>query len=232
MPAGVLTEGPGRPGFFGKLPWLGDFVTRDLPVSFVTPWDGWLQAGMAATREGLGEAWVDRFLTAPIWRFLLPAGCAGPAMAGVLMPSVDRVGRYFPLTLAMPLDTDPAAEAPLAAAAWFDGLEAVALAALDEAVSPEAWEESVARLPPPAPADAGAVVPIDQGWQAHALTDGPSLGTAALRLAGHGATAGRSRFWTDPAQGGWYLAGDGLPPASIWPQAFMGPPSAAEDAAP
>jgi type VI secretion system protein ImpM len=230
MPAGVLTEGGDHPGFFGKLPWLGDFVTRNLPVGFVTPWDGWLQAGMAATRDGLGEAWLDRFLTAPIWRFLLPAGCAGPAMAGVLMPSVDRVGRYFPLTLAIPLDTDPPAEAPLAAASWFDGLEAVALAALDEAVSPEAWEESLSRLPPPPLADAEAVVPIDQGWQAHPLTDAPSLGTAALRLGGAAPAAGRSRFWTDPVQGGWYLAGDGLPPASIWPQAFMGPAAAAEDA--
>lgn len=226
MSADLLTEGPGRPGFFGKLPWLGDFVTRGLPNSFVTPWDSWLQAGMAATREELGDAWLERFLTAPIWRFVLPAGCAGPAMAGVLMPSVDRVGRYFPLTVAMPLEADPPAEAPLAAAFWFDELEAVALAALDEAVSPEAWEESISRLPPPTLADAEAPAQIGYGWQALSLAGPLSLGSATLRLSISGPVAGQSRFWTNPEDGGWYLAGDGLPPAAIWPHAFMGPPPA------
>ncbi len=96
MSAGLLIPAAESPGIFGKLPWLGDFVTRRLPHSFVEPWDDWLQRGMAATREALGDGWLDSFLTAPVWRFLLPAGSAGPAMAGVLMPSVDRVGRYFP----------------------------------------------------------------------------------------------------------------------------------------
>jgi type VI secretion system protein ImpM len=230
MSAGLLTEESGAPGFFGKLPWLGDFVSRRLPHSFIEPWDGWLQAGMAATREALGEAWLARFLTAPIWRFLLPAGCAGPAMAGVLMPSVDRVGRYFPLTLAVPLPADPPAEAPLTAATWFDGLEAVALAALDEDVSPEDWEESVARLPAPVMSDAEAVAQIGSGWQAESLSGLPSLGAAILRLAGGVAPTGLSRFWTNPQAGGWYLAGAGLPPASIWPQAFMAPTAETEGA--
>jgi type VI secretion system protein ImpM len=45
------------------------------------------------------------YLTFPVWRFLLPVGVLGStAWTGVLMPSVDRVGRYFPLTLATPLN--------------------------------------------------------------------------------------------------------------------------------
>ena len=43
-------------------------------------------------------------MMAPIWRFALAPGVAGPLpMLGVMMPSVDRVGRQFPLTLAAPM---------------------------------------------------------------------------------------------------------------------------------
>jgi len=222
MSAGLLILGAGSPGIFGKLPWLGDFVTRRLPHSFVEPWDDWLQRGMAATREALGEVWLDSFLTAPVWRFLLPAGSAGPAaMAGLLMPSVDRVGRYFPLTLASPLDADPGPEAPLLAAGWFDMLERTALAALDDATAPEAWEAAVERLgPPPLTGQEPSPLEIGDGWWGTSLPSADGLGIAALRL-GPAPLAAQARFWTGPAAEGWYLAGDGLPPPAAWPRAFM-----------
>ena len=95
-------------GFFGKLPALGDFVERALPAEFVTPWDAWLQRAIAASRASLGEQWLDIYLTSPLWRFVLGAGpCGARAWAGVMMPSVDRVGRYFPLTVAAPLPAGP-----------------------------------------------------------------------------------------------------------------------------
>ncbi|WP_225768844.1 type VI secretion system-associated protein TagF [Inquilinus sp. Marseille-Q2685] len=217
MSAGLLIPGAEGPGIFGKLPWLGDFVTRRLPRSFVDPWDDWLQRGMAATRDALGETWLDSFLTAPVWRFLLPAGSAGPAMAGLLMPSVDRVGRYFPLTLASPLEADPGPEAPLRAAAWFDVLERTALAALDDATTPEAWEAAVEALGAP-PLTEEEPAEIGEGWRGVPLSSADGLGIAALRL---DTAAARARFWTGPAAEGWYLAGDGLPPPQAWPRAFM-----------
>lgn len=92
------------PGFYGKFPSLGDFVGRRLPREFLDPWDQWLQGAVAASREQLGEHWLQTYLTSPLWRFLLSPNLCGPqAWAGVLMPSVDRVGRYFPLMLAAPL---------------------------------------------------------------------------------------------------------------------------------
>lgn len=230
MSAGLLILGAESPGIFGKLPWLGDFVTRRLPHSFVEPWDDWLQRGMAATREALGDGWLDSFLTAPVWRFLLPAGSAGPAMAGLLMPSVDRVGRYFPLTLASPLDADPGPEAPLRAAAWFDALERTALAALDDATAPEAWEAAVEGLgPPPLTEEEPPPVEIGEGWRGTPLPSTDRLGIAAMRL-GTAPLATSARFWTGPAAEGWYLAGDGLPPPAAWPRAFMAPRLAAEPA--
>ncbi len=85
-------------GFYGKLPVVGDFVSRRLPNEFIKPWDGWLQSAIAASREELGDEWLNSYLTSPIWRFLLSPGvCGNKAVAGIMMPSVDRVGRYYPL---------------------------------------------------------------------------------------------------------------------------------------
>ena len=111
----------GATGLYGKMPAHGDFVRRGLPAGFVAPWDAWLQAGIAAARATLGEGWDAAWDGAPAWRFALPAGACGPeAVAGLLMPSRDAVGRCFPLTLA----AIPAALPP--GAAWYDMLEALA----------------------------------------------------------------------------------------------------------
>jgi type VI secretion system protein ImpM len=133
-------------GFFGKLPARGDFVRRDLPQDFVDAWDGWLAAGIAESRALLGEDWLPAFLEAPVWHFALAPGVAGPGMAGVLLPSVDRAGRYFPLTLAA-----PAAQAPLLFAhlGWFESLAAAGIAALSEDATLGAFEAALAALPPP-----------------------------------------------------------------------------------
>ena len=88
-------------GFFGKLPARGDFVRAGLPRSFTDPWDAWLRQVLPASRRILGEAWEPAWLEAPVWRFALPPGVCGPEpVTGLWLPSVDRVGRYFPLTLA------------------------------------------------------------------------------------------------------------------------------------
>ncbi|MET0382001.1 MAG: type VI secretion system-associated protein TagF, partial [Burkholderiaceae bacterium] len=90
-------------GFYGKLPSEGDFVSRRLPWEFTTVWDEWLQQGMAASRQTLGGRWLDLYLSAPVWRFQLAPGVCGPlGWRGLFFASVDRVGRYFPLTIAFP----------------------------------------------------------------------------------------------------------------------------------
>ena len=124
----------GEFGAFGKMPSLGDFFRLEVPAGFVSVWDDWLQRGILSAREALGETWQDRYMTAPIWRFTLAPGLAGSQAAiGVLMPSVDRVGRQFPLTLVatMPDGPDPVA-AHFAADAVFRELEGLALEALDD----------------------------------------------------------------------------------------------------
>jgi type VI secretion system protein ImpM len=128
----VTPPGAVIPGWYGKLPTLGDFASRRLPAEFVHAWDAWLQQVLGAVPQTLGEGWLQSYLTTPIWRFVLQPGLAGPSgWAGVLMPSVDRVGRYFPLTVALELTSPVAlARAVFAGADWLAGLEEIALAML------------------------------------------------------------------------------------------------------
>jgi len=91
-------------GLYGKLPSHGDFLRRRTSDAFVDRWDSWLQGCMAASRSALGERWLDVYLTSPAWRFVCAAGTCGAApVLGLMVPSVDRVGRYFPLTLVVEL---------------------------------------------------------------------------------------------------------------------------------
>ncbi|WP_164076542.1 type VI secretion system-associated protein TagF, partial [Stenotrophomonas maltophilia] len=46
--------------------------------------------------------WTAVFLKAPIWRFWCGSSVLGTSLIGALMPSVDGVGRYFPLTVLAP----------------------------------------------------------------------------------------------------------------------------------
>ncbi len=50
------------PGWYGKLPMLGDFAHRRLPRGFVDACDDWLSRGIGASRQSLGPAWLDDYL--------------------------------------------------------------------------------------------------------------------------------------------------------------------------
>jgi type VI secretion system protein ImpM len=120
-------------GFFGKLPSHGDFLRRRVSDAFVGVWDGWLQECLAASRAELGDRWLDVYLTSPVWRFACAANACGPApIVGVMVPSVDRVGRYFPLTLVAELPHDaPIVSAAQRAGAFFDAAERLVLETLE-----------------------------------------------------------------------------------------------------
>jgi type VI secretion system protein ImpM len=144
-------------GFYGKLPSEGDFVTRRLPWEFTSAWDDWLQQGLQASRAALGADWLARYLSAPIWRFQVAPGVCGPAgWRGLFFASVDRVGRYFPLTLAFP---DGGAVSPAALSgepeAWL-AIEDAALAGLAPGLPIADFDRLMEALvlPPGAPADA------------------------------------------------------------------------------
>ena len=95
----------------------------------------------------------------------MPGCAAGEVVAGVLMPSVDRVGRYFPFTLAVQLAgcSNPAA-VPMTGADWFDKAEGLALSALEDPFDFDSFDGEVG-------ASAGPAYPGD-GVPSHAY---PSL---------------------------------------------------------
>lgn len=96
-------QGMDMPAWFGKLPGTGDFAQRRLSPDFVEVWDHWLQIGLQSLRAERDD-WLAHYLEAPLWSFALgPQVIGANPWVGVLMPSVDSVGRYFPLTLAIEL---------------------------------------------------------------------------------------------------------------------------------
>lgn len=120
-------------GLYGKLPAHGDFITRDLPPAFINIWDEWLQRGMLCSQEELGDNWLDIYLTSPIWRFAISTGAIDDNnWAGIMIPSVDRVGRYFPFTLVAKLSSGSNAfEMISSEGSWYRNLENIALEGLD-----------------------------------------------------------------------------------------------------
>ncbi len=207
------------PGLYGKVYTHGDFIARRLPPAFVSVWDAWLQGCLQGSRAQLGEAWLDTYLTSPVWRFALAPGvCDANAWAGVLIPSVDRVGRHFPLVLAagaaggLPLPQWMEEGAP-----WYEQIEQLALSALDEGFNFEQLDAQLQAMAglaaAPAAGSIGAAgyrIEIDDVSQAVAAL--PELAAAAL--------FGQSVWWTDGSErlGAQVLMCRGLPT----PQAFAG----------
>ena len=119
-------------GFYGKLPSHGDFLRRRVPDAFVAVWDGWLQECLLASRTALADRWLDVYLTSPAWRFVSGAGALGPQpLIGLMVPSVDRVGRYFHLTFVATLPEDVSVPgAAESGAAFLDRAEQLAVETL------------------------------------------------------------------------------------------------------
>jgi type VI secretion system protein ImpM len=184
------------PGFFGKVMTHGDFVSRRLPPALLGIWDAWLQAGMQGSREKLGAGWLETYLTSPIWRFVLAPGvCDHHAWAGVLMPSVDRVGRHFPLTIAAGAASDGAIlEWVGGGKAWFDQLENLALSSLSEGFVLDHFDAALQAMAPLPDRDSG-LRPGPSGCRVElASVDAVS---SQLGLIAAAALRGHSTWWTD-----------------------------------
>lgn len=112
------------PGFYGKLPSVGDFVRRRLPDVFVDPWHVAMQRLLLASLRGNETGG----LPAPRWRFsLAPGMCGKGAWTGVMALSRDRVGREFPMVIAAP-EHPPGLEAVPASTGipeWLEDAEAL-----------------------------------------------------------------------------------------------------------
>lgn len=123
-------------GWYGKLPSCGDFANRRLASDLIQIWDAWLCQGLMAMQLDNPERWLESYLASPTWRFVLqpgflPAPFEATGWTGVVMPSVDRVGRYFPLSIMTPLPAIPVTTAgQVRLWSWLQSVEDAAIDAL------------------------------------------------------------------------------------------------------
>lgn len=144
-----MVEAVDQCGIFGKLPQQGDFISQFLPSELTEYWHSWLQSCLSVSREQLEHDWLDTYLTSPVWRFAISGQVLWQKpMVGVMIPSVDEIGRYFPLTVAHAGDAEPWA-AYLHGESWFDQAQDLALSALDESTSYEQFIGALEALEPP-----------------------------------------------------------------------------------
>ena len=197
------------PGWYGKISAQGDFASRRLPHDWVRACDEWLSECVAASRQQLGERWLEVYLGAPVWRFAWGPGVAGAHWwFGVLMPSCDNVGRYFPLVVAHARVHPPADRAGLDHLdRWWTHVAQAALGTLGEAATLDDFEAALQQSPgwpgttPVAPPQLGP----GQRWR-HEIAPGATLADLAQALAATGLHERlvSASFW-------WPLAADGSP---------------------
>ncbi|MCA0023961.1 MULTISPECIES: type VI secretion system-associated protein TagF [unclassified Mesorhizobium] len=134
------------PGFYGKIPATGDFVTRRLPGDFVRVWDRWLAQHFVPLIGS--EFWPSTTAL----RFLAGPASFG-ASAGIIVQSADRVGRQFPLTIVARLSEAPVQLAD--AEAWFSSIEDAAIAGQHGELTPEELDAALGTLlvPPVEPSE-------------------------------------------------------------------------------
>ena len=193
-----------RCGLFGKLSAKRDFIAIATPRNFLEAWEPWLQASLSASRHQLGAQWQQTFLTTPVWRFWLGADVCGMTVAGAIMPSLDGVGRYYPLTLHAIADADAPIAPPDIDAQddWFGMAENFLLSTLDQQAVFEDVSSALERLAVPRTqspgADDGKVVALGKGMAAMiSAGDGFGAALSSLRAASPDVYAAASFWWTN-----------------------------------
>jgi type VI secretion system protein ImpM len=199
----MLTSPRVAPGFFGKVPARGDFVSRRVPAALRIDWERWLAGLVIAARDALGEAWPNDWLTAPLWHFALGSDVSPPSgAAGVLVASADRVGRFFPFSLIAAAYGGPSSEIGVLRG-WARSAEVLTLHALEDDFDPEGLDLALIKLGPPAalegPSSATGYWPLafDGEWPSDSIDPGMS---STLRAPG-------------PNQSVWFSRGSDRVPA-------------------
>jgi type VI secretion system protein ImpM len=204
-----------RCSLFGKLAAKRDFIALFAPRAFLNAWEPWMQSCVSASRDRLGKAWQETYLTAPIWRFWLGADICGATVIGAFMSSLDGIGRYYPLTLfasaepgsaIAPPDLDPHDE-------WLGAAEDLLLSTLDNNITFESIAGALDQLAPPVHEAAGSpregMSVLKDGTIAAPLGDRSFADLfASLRKANHASIYASASFW-------WTIGGGEFQPLAL-----------------
>ena len=178
--------------WFGKLPSIGDFVGRRMSHELTTDWDYWLRSGLDQLRSDAPDTWTQRFVHSPIWFFLTPARITGVPACGVIAPSVDRVGRFYPLTvMSLAAERQQAMADAATLSRFLAGAHAAVVDARRLPLSPDELDARLAELPSPfesRQAAAPAVSPLianilaDLNAASEAVAAGPTVALPSAEL--------------------------------------------------
>lgn len=219
-------------GWFGKLAVLGDFASRRLTPDWVKACDDWLSSCLEASRRDLGERWPQVYLAAPVWRFAWGPGIVDERWwFGVLMPSCDSVGRYFPLVVTQVRNQPPNDRIAVDhLELWWSHMASAALQTLAEGAALDAFEAELRQAPPWPGSGRVAVSTPSQaapGHERHSVAAGASLSDVAHGLAATGFLQ-RLRAtsvwmpWRSGAEPGSITLHAGLPPATAFAHMLAG----------
>lgn len=84
---------------FGKHPAFGDFLSHGLSTEACTILEQWLDDVLPTLKTGFGADWDVAWASAAPLKFWLTADLLGKPVAGLFLPSMDRVGRKYPFIL-------------------------------------------------------------------------------------------------------------------------------------
>jgi type VI secretion system protein ImpM len=204
-----------RCGLFGKLQTKRDFIAIATPRQFLSVWEQWTQAAVSASRTALGDKWQETYLIAPIWRFWLGPDIAGATAAGAIMPSVDGVGRYYPLSVFAladdgyfipPPELDPQES-------WYEALEGFLFSTLDSAYSFGHAASDLEALPAPDATRTGVASDASRRLSPHAVLISSSASIdaqfASARMSHPDCAYRVASFW-------WTTGGEGFDRAAIF----------------
>lgn len=138
---------------FGKTPGMGDFLRVGSAGRAGECFDEWIQQGLAQAEARRGPGWTEAYGNGAPWAFIFrpPRSVGTQGLVGVMQPSVDSVGRRYPLVVcaAAPCRVPWPHVLPLAFGDFLDGAVSVLL---DPAARTSAahMHAALARVPPPA----------------------------------------------------------------------------------
>lgn len=130
-----------RLGCFGKIRNCGDFISRHVPYAIEQSFTQWLEAGLVETKERFQQQWLDFFLTSPVWNFVIDKPDSAPVIVGTMMPSMDKVGRYYPLIVVQTINQEGGLNVSL-----LEEVETLMLSTLDKGVEQEQFIQALDQL--------------------------------------------------------------------------------------
>ena len=93
-------------GYFGKLPAFNDFVKFNSGGEELLVLDKWLQDGLLSAKMKLKSEWVNYYRNSEQFFFFYPFTGTKRALAGLLIPGLDKSGREFPFLVFFYLNKD------------------------------------------------------------------------------------------------------------------------------